>query len=289
MKTTCLAFTVAICAIGAASCVAAARAPLQWRSVAATAAGAATVADTDRVRADDNSDPRAVQPERPTVATHAGTVAPGYLEIETGIERDRASDRTGATLVPTVFKFGVTRTTQLSIVAPLYGSTRVPFGVGDVALGVKWRIAEGGGVLQRTSLQPQVKFATGGARGTGTTDVSLLLINSRTIGPVAIDLNVTGVWRTADGTGTFRTGSLWAASAGLPVRGPLGWAVEFFGSSRTSSAADGAAIVALLTGPTYLIRPSLAVDLGVIVPIAGRPPRAFYLGLVTNLGQLLGR
>ena len=29
-------------------------------------------------------DPRQVQPERPTVATHAGTVAPGYLEIETG-------------------------------------------------------------------------------------------------------------------------------------------------------------------------------------------------------------
>ena len=33
-------------------------------------------------------DPRQVQPERPTVATHAGTVAPGYLEIETGVESE---------------------------------------------------------------------------------------------------------------------------------------------------------------------------------------------------------
>src|ERR1051325_4189243 len=36
--------------------------------------------------AQDAADPRAVQPERPTVATHAGTVAPAFLEIETGIQ-----------------------------------------------------------------------------------------------------------------------------------------------------------------------------------------------------------
>ena len=38
-------------------------------------------------------DPRAVQPERPSVATHAGTVAPGYVEIESGIERDAILSR----------------------------------------------------------------------------------------------------------------------------------------------------------------------------------------------------
>ena len=31
-------------------------------------------------------DPREVQPERPTVATHAGSVAPGFLEVEWGAE-----------------------------------------------------------------------------------------------------------------------------------------------------------------------------------------------------------
>jgi len=35
------------------------------------------------------TDPRAVRPERPTVATHAWTVEPRYLELETGIEWDR--------------------------------------------------------------------------------------------------------------------------------------------------------------------------------------------------------
>src|ERR1044072_6418978 len=37
---------------------------------------------------DSTVNPRAVQPERPTVATHAGTVAPGYIELEEGVERD---------------------------------------------------------------------------------------------------------------------------------------------------------------------------------------------------------
>ena len=35
---------------------------------------------------DSAANPRAVQPERPTVATHAGTVAPGYMELEEGGE-----------------------------------------------------------------------------------------------------------------------------------------------------------------------------------------------------------
>jgi hypothetical protein len=58
-------------------------------------------------RAQEASDPHAVQPERPTVATDAGTVAPGWLEIETGLERDRfgPSLTTGST--PTVFKLGL--------------------------------------------------------------------------------------------------------------------------------------------------------------------------------------
>jgi hypothetical protein len=32
------------------------------------------------------TDPHAAQPERPTVATHAYTVAPGYLEVEVGAQ-----------------------------------------------------------------------------------------------------------------------------------------------------------------------------------------------------------
>ena len=53
------------------------------------------------------SDPRAVQPERPTVATHAYTVAPGYVEIEAGAQGDRLSRGSRAYQAPIVTKLGL--------------------------------------------------------------------------------------------------------------------------------------------------------------------------------------
>src|SRR5690348_16334744 len=65
------------------------------------------------------TDPRAVMPERPTVATHAYTVAPGYLEIETGGQWDRYDAGLHGFGVPTVLKFGLASHAQLSVFVPL--------------------------------------------------------------------------------------------------------------------------------------------------------------------------
>lgn len=235
----------------------------------------------------DDRDPRAVQPERPSVATHAGTVAPGFLELEAGFERDRATDRTHASLVPVLFKFGLGNRTQLSLSTPATGSTGVPFGVGDVSLGLKWRIAEDRPIVRDFAVLPQVKFSTGGARGTRTTDVSLLLISSRAVGPVAVDVNAGGTWRTGDGALVPRTATQWTVAAALPVRGKLGWVLECYGYPGTGGPAGSAPIVALLGGPTWLLRPGLALDAGIIAPITGPQSRALYFGLVTSLGKLL--
>ncbi len=60
-----------------------------WRATMASA-GALVLFAASALRAQDSTrSPRDAQPERPTVATHAGTVARGFLEIETGVERDR--------------------------------------------------------------------------------------------------------------------------------------------------------------------------------------------------------
>ena len=236
-----------------------------------------------------NFHPRAVQPERPSVATHAGTVASGYLELETGIERDRAADGSYAAQLPTIFKVGMTKHTQLSLSIPMSAATGVAFGAGDLAIGVKWRIKEDDPLLQDLALLPQVKISSGGARGTGTTDVSLLLINSRTIGAVGLDINVGGTWRSGDGTEAPRTSTMWTIAAGIPVHGAWGWALECYGYPHTSGPAGATSIVALLTGPTYVVRPELALDFGVIEPITGAQPRAFYLGIVTSLGRLVSR
>src|SRR5689334_1740251 len=100
-------------------------------------------------------DPRAVQPERPSVATHAGTVAPGYVEIETGVETDRNPDDTHTLLIPSVVKVGIAPQAQLSIFAPVLRTTTAPLGIGDLGAGLKWRFTDGG-PLGRVAILPSI-------------------------------------------------------------------------------------------------------------------------------------
>ena len=233
--------------------------------------------------------PRSVQPERPSVATHAGTVATGYLELESGLEHDSYADATRGVQLGSVFKLGLAKRVQLALTLPGAALTGVPFGVGDVSLGLKWRVSEDRPLLQDLAILPSVKFNSGGDRGTGTTDVSLLLINSRTFGPIGVDINVGATWRSGDGTQTPVTATLWTVAAGIPLSGALGWALEAYGLPGTSGPAGSAPIVAVLTGPTWVVRPELALDAGVIIPVTGAQPRALYVGLVASLGRLVPR
>jgi hypothetical protein len=235
------------------------------------------------------TDPHAVQPERPTVATHASVVARGWVEIETGFERDRFEDRTVGVGVPTVVKIGIARRLQLSLGIPLGSPPGENIGLGDLSAGIKWRIADHAPILQEFAILPAIKFPSGASsagRGTGTTDVSLLAISSRTIGPVAIDLNAGITHRSGDGSEAPKTASVWAASFGFELPGPWGWVAEAFGYPGTSGPAGSDGTVALLTGPTYTLRPSMALDLGLIIPITGPNPSALYAGLTWNLGRL---
>jgi hypothetical protein len=233
-------------------------------------------------------DPHAVQPERPTVATHAGTVAAGWFEIETGLERDRVGS--GASLLtPTVLKFGIGSHAQLSIAGSVPRPNASSFGIGDLAVGIKWRLVDDAPVLGDFALLPSVKFATGAAekgRGTGTTDVSLLAISSHEFGPVAMDLNVGYTRRSGDGSQAPKNATVWTASFGRPLLSSLGWTAEVYGFPTTTGPAGQSSIVGFLVGPTFLVREYLAVDAGLIVPVAGPQPHALYAGGVWNVGKL---
>jgi hypothetical protein len=234
------------------------------------------------------SDPHAVQPERPTVATHAGTVAAGWLEIEAGTEIDRYTDGSGGGLAPVLFKLGLAPRLQLGVQVPvvrppLDGGTRL----GDLAVGVKWRIVERAPVVGDFAILPGIKVPSGSEiASTGTTDLNVLFISSHEFGQVAMDVNAGYTRRSGDGTAASRSASVWTASFAGPARGPLGWVAELYGFPATSGPAATASIVAFLGGPTVLVRRWLALDGGVIVPITGRQPRALYLGVVYNVGRI---
>jgi len=221
-------------------------------------------------------DPRQVNPERPTVATHAWTVARGYAEIETGVQSDQYDGGLNGFGIPTVAKFGVARNAQLDLLLPL---ARAPgaahLKAGDFGIAVKYRLADHQPVLGAFALQPSITFPTSSTQ----TAASLLLISSHQLGDIALDINA-GVTRSfARGA---MTSTLWTVSSGGVAVDAVGWVFEVFGYPG----AGGPPTVSTLFGPTLSISPSLAVDAGLILPVAGRPPRSWYAGGVWNIGRL---
>jgi len=237
-------------------------------------------------------DPREVQPERPTVATHAGTVAPNWVELEFGGEWDRYTDGSRVLSFPANLKIGVSSHAQLNILATGFRGTpsdAAVRGVGDVTFGLKYRLIDDGPVVGDFAILPAIKLPTAPVSrglGTGTTDFSLLLISSHSFGPVDMDINLGATHRSGDGIEAPKTSSVWAVSAGAPIAGQLGWTGEIFGFPGTSGPAGAKPIVALLTGPTYQAAKWLAMDFGFIEPLTGPQPRALYAGLVWNIGKL---
>jgi hypothetical protein len=238
-------------------------------------------------------DPGAAQPERPTIATHAYTVARGYAETEIGIQATALDDSGALLAVPLLLKVGLGRGVQLDIDVPMaatVGSTNATgAGLADWALGVKARVAHAAPLLADLSFQSTLKFPTGSTsanRGTGTTDVSLLLISSRRLGSVSLDLNAGWTVRSGDGTVAPRRATLWTVSTGFPVHDGLGWDAEVFGYPGTHGPAGQRAAIGLLTGPAFTVRPSLVLDAGVIINLRALGANSAYAGFTRNFGRI---
>ena len=249
---------------------------------AAGAAAGAALAQTQE------PNPHAAQPERPTVATHAYTVAPGYIELEFGVELDRFS--AGHVLsTPTTLKIGLAPRLQVeTTVAWLATSDSASFsGASDLVLALKWRLADSLPVLGAFAIQPAVRLPTGTPPlGANTVVGSLLFISSQRIGPVQLDVNFGWFERLAEGGESPSTATLWTLSAGGSLRDSFGWVLELYGYPGTGGASGSSPIVSLLVGPTFALREWFVLDVGAIVPLAGPQPHALYLGLTWNFGRL---
>jgi hypothetical protein len=246
------------------------------------------------VAAQESTNPREAMPERPTVATHAYTVAPGIVELETGVQWQRPTPGAGLLSGPTLFKIGLGRTLQLDVAPGWAWVARDGTGqawLSDLVVGVKWHLAGHLPILADFSLQPTLKIPTGSLRrgtGTGTTDVNILVISSRKVGPVSLDLNAGYTRRSGDGSTAPKGSTVWTVSTGTPLVGDLQWDAEIFGYPGTSGPAGYAPIVAFLTGPVFEVHPSVVLDAGLILNITGYGGTAFYAGVTWNMGRLPG-
>jgi hypothetical protein len=246
------------------------------------------------VRAQESTNPREAMPERPTVATHAYTVAAGIVELETGVQWQRPTPDAGLLSSPTLFKVGLGRRLQLDI-APGWAwveqDGKGQVWLSDLVVGVKWQLAEHLPILADFSVQPTLKIPTGSLRrgtGTGTTDLNILVISSRKVGPVSLDLNAGYARRSGDGTTAPKDSTVWTVSTEFPIVGAFEWDAEIFGYPGTSGPAGYSPIVAFLTGPTVHVHRSVVLDAGVILNITGFGGTAVYAGLTWNMGRLPG-
>jgi hypothetical protein len=236
-------------------------------------------------------DPHAAQPERPSVATHARTVAPGWAELESGFLRQQEGALSDRIAVPVLLKIGLGSRVQLDV-APAWNRNadhaRIESGLTDVILGVKWRLADAAPLLGMFAIQTSVSLPTGNSDaglGTGSAGLNLLAISSRRFGPVSVDANVGYTRLGGDGSIAPHNSTVWAVSSGLPIAGRLAWGVEVFGYPGTSGPAGSPPVVGLLTGPAFTVRPSVVVDAGAIFDLEGFGGTAVYGGLTWNIGR----
>ena len=85
---------------------------------------------------------------------------------------------------------------QASLVGPPNGT----LGIGDLAVVLKYRVAEHLPLVGSFAILPGLKVpAADASRGTTTTDVSLLLVSSHRFGATSLDVNLGYVRRSGDG------------------------------------------------------------------------------------------
>lgn len=223
--------------------------------------------------------PRAANPERPTVATHAYAVAPGYIEVEQGVSARGAGSLAQATSWDVNIKIGVTPHLQLALFGPLLLRTNAGHGPGDWGAALKLRTAVSDRVA--IALVPAATVATGRERaglGAGRTLGQLIaVVSADAPGGVHADINAGPL-----GIGAGRPQWLTTASFDRGF-GRWGAAGELF---RVSAGGAGSRQAGLLGALTFAPALWVVLDGGGIVGLGSGSPEALFVGITTNLGHL---
>lgn len=226
----------------------------------------------------------AIDPDRPDVSSSASTVAPGRVQLETGVlfERTRAAgEPTERRLsAETMVRIGVSDRIEIRLdgepVVRLRGADDRT-DVGDLTLSAKWRFFEppDRSVWPAMALNPSVKLPIAPEPiGSGKADVGLLLIASFDLpARYALDVNA-GL----AGVGQARpNGLLLQARTSASLSRDLGRGVTAFAEVFYASRGEwhGRDEVGVDGGIVWRLLPSLALDAAVGTSLYGRLPDIF--------------
>lgn len=233
----------------------------------------------------------AVNPNRPTFATPSRTTQEGVLELEAGLQRTEAKDSSRADFEPLLLKFGQTARFEwrlgwnghLTQVAP--DGSRAQ-GFADPTFGFQWRPID----QERAGVDAAVgyfhKFATANADqglGSGKADDTLMLLASKDLGPIHVDVNVLHGWigqpdrgRAGQDSGTV--------SLSWPLAGPWGMGSEIYSVGPLPGVPRDTAFLAYLS---YQPSSRVVFDAGFDRGLSEGAPRwNLFCGVTCGLGRL---
>lgn len=224
--------------------------------------------------------------QRGTVSSDTGTTAVGTLEVEAGV----AFDWKDQVDVPAALKWGTTETTELFVGWSPFLWLEVEGdegeGVGDLALGGRWRF------LELTEDHPAAAVQFEALLPVGSNDVSsgeaayfLAGIVDSAVGRVGL----TGFYQFGaigeEGSSGFDAQHFFAVASGAPLAGALAAYGELVWSEIPELDLQGGFVQ---TGVYYEANPTLVYDLGVAVGFGPdkTADAALLFGLTKNLGAV---
>ena len=236
-----------------------------------------------------------INPDRPDLTTSAELVPAGSLQLETGIEYERArtgGQPTGQLLsTQAVLRAGILRVLELSIEGEPFDwqrTDREASGSGDYTLGVKYRLftPSVGSTAPLVSVKPFVKLPTASAPiGSERPDVgALLLVTFALPKDLTLDTN----WGVAalgqrhpEG---FIPQGIASASLTTPVTDRLSAITELFFATKEER--DSRASLRTTLAIMYKVTPRLALDGGVRTTLVGPGPDwSVFVGLSARFGR----
>ena len=226
--------------------------------------------------------PRTANPERPTVATHAYTVAPGYAELEQGVRAFGfgLTDLGEATAWDFNLKIGVRPDLQVGFFGAGYVRTGAGAGVGDVGLSLK--VSQAVSSKAAIAIVPAMTVPTGDAGrelGAGRTLGSIVGVLSADL-PAGVHFDAN-----AGPVGLGAGAPQWFTSIGLAHGGvgPVGVAVELFDFTDGGAGPRQRGFLAALM---VTVADWVVMDAGGVYGLVDGTPDQLFLGITTNLGRI---
>jgi hypothetical protein len=205
-----------------------------------------------------------VTPYRPSVSTPAALSAPGWLEVEAGVQRSRADDPRRRDSLPYTLKLAFTQDWGIRIAGDAWVSQQDADGSnlrggGDTSIVLKRRFAVDDAAAFGAELG--VKFPTARRNlGSGHSDIGINgIYSSDFAGQWHVDINAsaTHVGGADPGVSAWQKG--WAAALSRNLSDRWSAVGELSGTQRGGAGRTSQALVA----STYSISPALALDVGV--------------------------